>query len=167
MSVLLATVGVTKSVPTLWAATSVPVATDGCWPQTNMPVMVSSSNTTTPLNLVESHSGRALPTRDLVQCASFMLFTICTHDSLLQYILLLLFFVVEIFSDSTHYPKICYSNIIPFQSIFSIEILWFSRWLIVVPSIDHNNSVPDTCVGGFFRASQSSPTAAAYLSLYT
>ena len=50
---------------------------------------------------------------------------------------------------------------------FSIEILLFSRWLMVVPSIDHGNSVPDTCVGGFFRACQSFPTAAAHLSVYT
>ena len=38
---------------------------------------------------------------------------------------------------------------------------------MVVPSIDHGNSVPDAHVGGLFRTCQSSPTPAAYLSLYT
>ena len=35
----------------------------------------------------------------------------------------LLFFVVEIFSDRTCCPKVCYANIIPVQKFFSIEIL--------------------------------------------
>ena len=33
------------------------------------------------------------------------------------------FFVLEIFSDGTHYPDICYMNIIPVLRIFSIESL--------------------------------------------
>ena len=36
-----------------------------------------------------------------------------------------LFFVLEIFSDGTRYPKICYTNIIPVRRIFSIESLLF------------------------------------------
>ena len=31
---------------------------------------------------------------------------------------------------------------------------------MVFPSIDHGNSVPDTCVGGLLIACQGSPTAA-------
>ena len=54
-----------------------------------------------------------------------------------------LFFVVEIFSDGTHYQKFRYTNIIPVRRIFSIAILLFRRWLIVVPFFDHGNSVPD------------------------
>ena len=76
----------------------------------------------------------------------------------LWYVILLLktycrncpFFVVEIFSDGTRYPKICYSNIVPIQTIFCIEILLFGRWLMAVPSIDHGNDVPDTRVGELF-----------------
>ena len=52
------------------------------------------------------------------------------------------------------------------KEFFSIEILLFGRWLMVVPFIENGNSVPDTHVGGLFRACQSSPTAAAHLSLY-
>ena len=77
------------------------------------------------------------------------------------------FFVVEIFFGSTRYPKICYSNIFPVRRIFSIEILLFIRWLMVVPFIDHGNSAPEIRVGGLFRARQSFPTAACHLSLYT
>ena len=36
---------------------------------------------------------------------------------------------------------------------------------MVVPSIDHGNSVPDTRVGQLFRACQSFPTAAAHIIL--
>ena len=74
---------------------------------------------------------------------------------------------MEIFSGGTRYSKICYSNIIPVRKIFSIEILLFGKWLMVVPSVDHGNSVPDTRIGGLFRACLSSPTATAHLSLYT
>ena len=70
------------------------------------------------------------------------------------------FFVMKIFSDGTRYPKICYMNIIPVRTISSIEILLFGRWLMVVLSINHSNSIPDTHVSGLFRACQSSPTAA-------
>ena len=45
------------------------------------------------------------------------------------------FFVMEIFSDGTCYLKICYSNIIPVQRIFSIKILLFGLWLMVVFSL--------------------------------
>ena len=50
---------------------------------------------------------------------------------------------------------------------FFLEILLFGRWPMVFPSIDHDNSVPDACVGGLFRVCQRSPTAATHLSLYT
>ena len=73
-----------------------------------------------------------------------------------------LFSVVEIFLDGIRYLKICYTNIIPRRGKISIAILLFGRWLMVVPSIKHGNGVPDTRVGGLFRARQSSPTAAAY-----
>ena len=82
-------------------------------------------------------------------------------------IVITLFLVVEIFSDGTCYPKICNSTIILVGRIFSIEILLFGMWLMVVPSIDHGNSVPDTCVCGLYRVCQSYPTDAAHLSLYT
>ena len=74
---------------------------------------------------------------------------------------------MEIFSDGTRYRKICYSSVIPVRRSLSVEILLFGRWLMVVPSIDHGNSVPNTRVGGHFRACQSSATGAAHLSLYT
>ena len=32
-------------------------------------------------------------------------------------------------------------NIIPVRRIFSTEILVFDRWLMVIPSIDHGNSI--------------------------
>ena len=53
--------------------------------------------------------------------------------------------------DGTRYPKICYTNTIPLQRIFSIEIILFGRWLLVIPSIDHGNSVPDTHIGGLLE----------------
>ena len=74
---------------------------------------------------------------------------------------------MEIFFKGTRYPKICYSNTVQVQRIFSIEILLFSRRQMAVPSIDQGNSVPDTRVGGLFRACQSSPTVAAHLALCT
>ena len=54
---------------------------------------------------------------------------------------------MEIFSDGSRYLKICYTNIIPVRKIFSFQIL-FGRWLMVIPTIDHDNSVPDTRVVG-------------------
>ena len=47
-----------------------------------------------------------------------------------------------------------------------MEFFLFGRWLMVVPSIDHGNSVPDICVSGLFGACQSSPTAAICLSIF-
>ena len=58
---------------------------------------------------------------------------------------------MEIFLDGTRHLKFCYTNISPLQRIFSIEILLFGRWLMVVPSIDYSNSVPDTHIGGFLK----------------
>ena len=40
-----------------------------------------------------------------------------------------------------------------YKEFFSVAILLFGRWLMVVPCIDHGNSVPDTRVDGLFRAS--------------
>ena len=48
MSVPLATVGATRTVPTMLAATSVHVEMDGCSIQTSTPAMVSLVNTTHP-----------------------------------------------------------------------------------------------------------------------
>ena len=64
---------------------------------------------------------------------------------------------MEIFSDGSRYPKICYTNIIPVRKIFSIEILLFGRWLMVVPTIAHGNSVPDTRVVGSLERGGSVP----------
>ena len=57
---------------------------------------------------------------------------------------------MEIFLDGSLYPKIFYPNIILVEKIFSIEILLFGRWLMVVPTIDLGNSVnvPDTRMVG-------------------
>ena len=75
------------------------------------------------------------------------------------------FFVMEIFSDSTCYPIICYTNIIPVEESSPWNFL-FVRWLMVIPSIDNGNSIPDTRVSGLFGACQSSPTAATCLSIF-
>ena len=76
------------------------------------------------------------------------------------------FFIIKVFSDGIRYLKICYMNITPVRIIFSIAILSFGRWLMVVPPINHGNSVPDNRVNWVFRVSQSSPTATAYLSIF-
>ena len=74
--------------------------------------------------------------------------------------------VMEIFLGGTCYPKICYLNIILLQKFFSIEILLFSRWPMVVPSsITKTVYLMLTSVGSLEHVN-SSPTAPAHLSLY-
>ena len=73
------------------------------------------------------------------------------------YTVITLFFVLEIFSDGSRYPKICYTNINPVRKIFSIEILLIGRWLMVIPTIDQGNSVPDIRVVGSLESGGSVP----------
>ena len=70
--------------------------------------------------------------------------------------------------NSTHYLKICYTNIIPIQRNFSIGTLIFDRWLMVVPSIDRGNRyLTLALVGSLERVKALQQPLHAYLSFST